>query len=62
MGDDHEREHGAIDAKLAYHDQEVQRMKQLGSRMLVVTIGAVLTTIGTVVAAIIIGGVNVLGG
>lgn len=39
-------------------ERRITKMEQLGSRMLVVTIGAVLTTIGTVVAAIIIGGIN----
>lgn len=61
MTDDHLREHGSIEATLKDYDRRLTRIEQLVSRMVVVTIGAVLTTIGTVVAAILIGGVNVLG-
>lgn len=58
---DHYREHGSINATLRDIDRRLDRLEQLGSRMLVVTVGAVLTTIGTVVAAILIGGLS-LGG
>lgn len=58
----HAREHGVIEARLDEHDRRLHHMQQVASRMMVVATGAVLTTIGTVVAALLIGGINVLGG
>lgn len=61
MGDEHEREHGNIDAKLKTQDRRIDKLERLVSQLIVVAIGAVLTTIGTIVAALLIGSVNVLG-
>lgn len=61
MGEDHEREHGSIDQRLVTQDKRIDKLERLVSQLLVVSIGAVLTTIGTIVAALLIGSVNVLG-
>lgn len=55
---EHQREHGSVDATLRDHERRMTKLEQLNSRLLIVTIGAVLTTIGTVVAAIIMGGIQ----
>lgn len=61
MVDDHEREHGSITEKLETQGRRIDKIERLVSQLLVVSIGAVLTTIGTIIAALLIGSVNVLG-
>lgn len=61
MVDDHEREHGVIDADMREIKRRLNKTERLASQLLVVSIGAVLTTIGTIIAALLIGSVNVLG-